>query len=942
MAEVKDKGAGAAAAAQRAGPSDGLAQTGAVAAGDAVTLPAAPGEGWIQRGESIGRYVVLEPIGAGAMGVVYAAYDQDLDRKVALKLVRDPDRSSAHRRLMREAKALAQLSHPQVVAVFDVGTYRDQVFLAMELVTGETLRSWLADRARSSPEIVEVFRRAGEGLAAAHAAGVVHRDFKPDNVLIDDGGRVRVADFGIALFESGDEADADDGGGATTDQPERLTATGAVLGTPAYMAPEQRSGGLPIDARADQFAFAVSLHEALCGARPFAVETSAGEAPLAEASPLADELAMRARAAVEPPAADPARRLPRRIRRVLRRALATDPGRRYPSMDALLADLGRGPARRRIALAGGAAVVAAAAIAFAIAGDREEELCRSARDQLAGVWDGARKESLQSAFRASRSPLAESSLARVDKAIDVWADDWAAMRTDACEATHVRGDQPEQLLDRRIACLDQRRTEMRALVELLSSAGADAAAVERSILAVQSLPSLSGCADRAALNMEVPPPGDPERKARVDAQRERLAHVKALIKTGKYDEALAPARQLAADAGALGYRPFEAEVLGHLAEIERHLGNVSAAEDALYRAVTAGQAGRASRVTAERWIELAWLVGVQDARRPEGHRLARLARAAVDRVGRDDALESQVESLIGNLYLDDHKLTEARPHLQRAVALSEKAYGVDGFYVAESVQLLAILAEKEQKYEESIRLHRRVRSVAEKALGPEHPDVLAILTGEGSALHAAGHHEQALALNRHGVALAEKALGPHSEIAATLLSNNGYVLTDLGRHAEGLAELERALAIYQRLYGPDHAHQAGVYLNMGTALTELKRYRDAIALYERAAAIFEKTAGPDHPQLALTLAAIGQVHLATGKPASAIAPLDRAAAIHGRAEAPLPEVAGVRYLLAQALWKSGRDRPRARRLFAAALAAFKETGETDAAAEVSGWLARIR
>ncbi len=230
--------------------------------------PRDPSAEALERGAAVGRYVILDRIGAGGMGVVYAAYDPELDRRVALKLLRT-DRFAApgHLRLLREAKALARLTHPNVVAVHDAGTFGDQVFVAMELVEGETLRQWLEAGARSWREVLDRLLAAGRGLAAAHAAGLVHRDFKPENVLLGRDGRVRVVDFGLAkaLADAAEEPAAPDSGGELASP---LTEWGAVLGTPAYMAPEQIRG-IAADARSDQFSFCVALYEALYGERPF-------------------------------------------------------------------------------------------------------------------------------------------------------------------------------------------------------------------------------------------------------------------------------------------------------------------------------------------------------------------------------------------------------------------------------------------------------------------------------------------------------------------------------------------------------------------------------------------------------------------------------------------------------------------------------------------------
>jgi eukaryotic-like serine/threonine-protein kinase len=245
---------------------------------DGGTLPAAIGPEILASGTRVGRYVVADLIGSGAMGTVYAAHDPDLDRKVAVKLLHAGALSEAARqrvraRLLREAKAMARLSHPEVMTVYDVGAFGEQLFVAMEYVDGGTLRRWRAERHRTYADVMDVYERAGSGLAAAHEAGLVHRDFKPDNVLVGRDGRVRVMDFGLARSVGRDDVAP----GSSSDgefAPElgclstTLTRTGTLLGTPAYMAPEQLRGE-PANAQSDVFGFSVALYEALYGERPF-------------------------------------------------------------------------------------------------------------------------------------------------------------------------------------------------------------------------------------------------------------------------------------------------------------------------------------------------------------------------------------------------------------------------------------------------------------------------------------------------------------------------------------------------------------------------------------------------------------------------------------------------------------------------------------------------
>ncbi|HEY8378990.1 MAG TPA: serine/threonine-protein kinase, partial [Nannocystis sp.] len=365
----------------------------------AATIPgrgdAAPAAAALERGTLVGRYVVLARLGAGGMGVVYAAYDPELDRKVALKLLHprlaaDADPSATHQaraRLMREAQALAKLNHPHIVAVHDVGEHAHGVWLAMEYVEGETLAAWMKKQRRPWPDVLEVLIPAARGLAAAHAAGLVHRDIKPDNIMVGADGRVRVMDLGLARALDDRNSDAP----VAPDAPlaasrdlaplsAHVTRTGSVMGTPAYMSPEQFEGR-PVDARADVFSFCVTLWEALMGERPFAGSTMF-------------ELATHVLAGnVRPVPRDPlARRVPGWLRRVCLQGLAVQPERRFASMQALLDALAKGRIRARMrawAIGGTALAALGAFAALHRHHDRAERIaaCDAAGAGIDGVWN---------------------------------------------------------------------------------------------------------------------------------------------------------------------------------------------------------------------------------------------------------------------------------------------------------------------------------------------------------------------------------------------------------------------------------------------------------------------------------------------------------------------------------------------------------------------------
>ncbi|MBI4957461.1 MAG: protein kinase [Myxococcales bacterium] len=331
-----------------------------LAVGDTLPARADGAATELAPGARVGRYRIVRTLASGGMGIVYLARDPEMDRTVALKLVRpNAAGGEARSRLVAEARALARLSHPNVVAAYDVGTLASQVWIAMEHVDGVTLEAWLAAERPDRDACLRVFAEAGRGLAAVHRAGFVHRDFKPANVLVGRDGRVRLLDFGLVQLGHGSGSAP----AATLVESHvrpvaltlPLTRVGALLGTPAYMSPEQHAGSR-VDARSDQFSFCVALYEALTGARPFAGDSFEALGAEVRAGRFRDA---RAHA-----------RLPRTLWRALERGLAVDPAARFPDMDALLAALAPRPAWRRIAPLGALALVAgglAGALALVLA-----------------------------------------------------------------------------------------------------------------------------------------------------------------------------------------------------------------------------------------------------------------------------------------------------------------------------------------------------------------------------------------------------------------------------------------------------------------------------------------------------------------------------------------------------------------------------------------------
>jgi serine/threonine protein kinase len=951
----------------------------------------------LPRGTTVGRYVVIEHIGQGGMGVVYRAYDPELDRALALKLVTadDDEATGAKRdRLLREAQALARLQHPNVIAVHDVGTFRNVVFIAMDFVEGQTLRAWLRDKARRRRDVLDAFLAAGEGLAAAHRAGLVHRDFKPDNVLVGNDGRVRVLDFGLArdaaalardpdyvsapkpLVDSSElDVTVDDKPSAkaetTLERPELprlatpvppsgsgnllatpLTRSDAVIGTPRYMAPEQSRGEVA-DARADQYSFCVALYQALYGDFP------SGEPP-------------------------PNANVPRWLRAVLARGLQPRIEDRYPSMQELLAALRADPAlkRQRWWRVGAAAIVVGSlAVTGAVVHQKRVASCAGAERKLDGIWDDARRQQVRAAFARSGLPYASAAEATVERAFDAYGRGFVAMHTDACEATRVRGEQSQELLDLRMSCLDDRRTAWKTLSELFASA--DPGLVEHAAAAAQSLPALSMCADTAALRAPIPPPRDPSAQRRVEELRQQLARAGALELAARFDEALQLARAALAQAETLQYPPIEAEALLRTGRLIGDKGDYAESARVLEKAYLSALAGRHEEAAARAATDLVIAAGTRQAKYDEGDRWAQVAEALAGHLSRKDELLGVLYSTRSNLRERQGKYDDALADAERALALEERAFGPDHYAVAETYYHLGSVHYFRAEYPKALEAYRRCLAIEEKIAGPDNPVLLGARVGMADVYGDSGDHERALAgyesalallvrarpndpdvpmirnnmggelqqldrpkdaIVQYRLALADwdKRIGPGKEVV-TARSNLGEAELALGQPKEALRDFGEGLATCEKSLGAAHPLCARLTGWLGETERRLGKLDAAMAHFTRAVAVGEKALGRKHPQLVQSLLGMGRVELARGAAARAVPPLERGLSILGNEPGEALTAPDLRFTLAQALWATG-DRSRAVALATQAREAYGIAGAAGKKefGEVSAWIAKHR
>ena len=755
----------------------------------------------------VGRFVVLETLGAGGMGVVHAAYDPRLDRKIALKLVK-PEVAAAgtngEARLLREAQAMARLSHPNVVQIHEVGAWEGRVFIAMELVAGRSLATWLEVQPRGWREVVHMFAEAGRGLAAAHAAGMVHRDFKPENVLVGDDGRVRVTDFGLARGGV-----SESGAGETWREPgDPLAAivdgmsvgTAAFAGTPRFMSPEQFLGE-PATAASDQFSFCVALYVALHGVHPF----------------VGEDRATLAKAVIAGERREPPRmRVPRKIHKAVVKGLARAPEGRFAGMGELLRAIEPRAGWQRVAPVALFAVTGAGAGAMLYDGDP----CEDTSALLAGSWDDERREGMLRVLAAS--PMSDVGLhgTSASRALDNYTSGVAQAYTQSCKA-HRRGEASSELHDLRVACLRQRLDVVRGVVDEVR--GGEEAAIRGALGAVSQLEALEACENGLTLRlgMEPPPPG--QLTAQAQLQRE-LSRAQSLALLGKGRESRQRLEQVLSEARKLSYVPMIAEVLfvrGKMDVLER---NFRSAEDVLQESMD----------------------------------------LAIE--SKFDALVGRIAAwLIQARVLGGKETSAAEDELRRATAWQHR--GTPGpLEEADLEQARAIVQGARGDYSAAEVTSRGALELRQRGLDPDHVYVTIDRMNHANILGVLGRVEESIVSLRIALATMVDKVGAehslvaeaHYNLAVALLRNAGDEVLD-----EAEENLLRAAAIIVEVRGADAIELADNYI----ALAQIAKIRGDAALAQQrvAAALRVYDQHPGRPERAYALGFHGTLLFAQGQ-----------------------------------------------------------------------------
>lgn len=792
----------------------------------------------------VGRFTVVDELGRGAMGVVFRAFDPKLDRKVAIKLVghgvAGTEAEHAQQRLEREARAAADLSHPNIVTVYDVGIHDAQVFLAMEFVDGQTLSDWITSEPRTWRDVARMFVGVARGLNAAHAAGVVHRDLKPDNVLVTSSGQAKIADFGLAR-QVNVELDASANGpralGGLGASP--IASTNSICGTPAYMAPEQFSG-LDVTPASDQFGFFVSLYEALYGVRPFEG---------ASLSALATNVIEGRR--VDPPID---RKPPRALVQLLDRGLATDPGERHPDMGAVADALEHalGGVRRRISVVAGLSVaIAAGAAGVGLHAAAAPSPCNDADARMRS------SDGLRARFRDAH-PRASA----VAEAMDVYADRWSAMAAENCEATNVGGGQSEYAMDLRGACLARAHGRFEGALASLESLPEDVATTSEFD---DLLIPLSDCEDVEQLehlSNRLSTESAHARQSEAEAATEFERQVGGvLVARGRGEDTLDAAQALLAFAEEHHSRQNVALAWSFIGDAQSTRGLADAALLSYGRSVREALAARADATAANATssrVQLHLAAGRIEAARTELVYLEGLA----DRSEMRPVVHFVTAVARAELALADNRTADAIADYDAAFELASRHPKVASAQMLAAAHINAGHAHTQnEEPEAALQSYGRALDLLSGGASPV-DEAIALLS---MGINRANAPEPSAARDYYQRAAdkARDALGDDSLLLAQVLGNQGVLERKAGAFDAAASLQTRSLEIREASLGPSDIRLT--YPLDELAQIELARGNPDEALrWASRGKLIASDADDGHPQVAIVDIALAEAHAALG------------------------------------------------------------------------------
>ncbi|MEM7152773.1 MAG: serine/threonine-protein kinase [Myxococcota bacterium] len=789
--------------------------------------------------ESIGRYEILDIIGEGGMGLVYRARDPELDREVAIKVMLEHAQSEPER-LRREAQAMAALSHPNVVEVFEVGVDDGRMFVAMEYLPGENMRQWL--KTSPSPDaVLDRVLEAGQGLAAAHMAGLLHRDIKPSNIYIADDGRARLLDFGLARGYLPSTSELRSGGLgptlsasnsamelASSELADPLTDTGLVMGTPPYMAPEQLRGE-PASENTDLFSFCATAYQALLGVHPFNRRppvVSSGTLPL-----ILPEGALGPRL--------------QGLQVVLARGLHADPDQRWTSMGELLEAL-RHAARpvSRFRGAWGPLAVAAATLALLFLQAPAEPSVPGPCDEFSDLseqWNANERKQLHDVFLANEHPRAKSAWTRIERALDSHTRAWTQARDEACTA----GSGP--VLEARLDCLADQRRALTAVVEVLGDA--DGTIIDRVVELERGFDAPERCNDPQFLDRQPKRPTDAETLEPLLEGRALLARFVANARAGRIAEAMALATALDDAVEATSYPPFAVDVdlaVGRtLADYERR----DEARPRLERAFFAAQAEQLPRPAFEAALRLAHDASTTQRNPEQGRQWLRHMQATQQQLGDDPILRARVLGQEAAVLQAEGKLDDALAVWRRTIDQLEPHRDAEPVFLSQARGGLGYALVRAGRLKEAEPELSRALEIRTEVFGVEHPSCIKPLVNLAAVLDDLDRHDDALEHLDRALRLLEVSGERQGAQAVGVLQNRALVLRDLKRLDEALANLEEARVIAQREIGPESMNVARVENNLSMVLRRLGRRDEGIAALRRSIEIRRGVLGPDHPAL---------------------------------------------------------------------------------------------